>query len=150
MRYGFVQLTFVDDRDGPGPLSVQAEVQGYSGKGSAYFNTDDLKKFAESIAQFPLATDDVHVISSGFAASKDRSEQEHVGIEIYPIDKRGHIGVQVRIATPIWPETRLKSQKAAKLEIITTYEPLAQFSKDFFALVSGIISEATLVGETLC
>lgn len=150
MRHGFVKLIFVDDGDGTGQLSVHAEVEGYSGKASACFNIDDLKSFAESIAQFPLADHDVHAITSGFAASNDHPEQEHVGIEIYTIDKRGHIGVQVRMATPIWPEARLKSQKATKLEIITTYEPLAQFSKDWLALLNGVISEATIEGETLC
>jgi hypothetical protein len=51
------------------------------------------------------------------------------------------------MATPIWPDTRIKSQKTVKLEIITTYEPLAQFSKKLLALINGALSEAMLEGE---
>jgi hypothetical protein len=53
------------------------------------------------------------------------------------------------MATSIWQDTRPKSQSAVRLEIITTYEPLARFSKDLLALVAGTVSLATLEGEML-
>jgi len=149
MRHGFLKLTFTDDGDGTGKLSVEAAAGGYSGKGSAYFNIDAIAEFAGSISRFPLADSDCCLISGGVDAAHGQPKQEHLGIEIYPIDHRGHIGVQVRTSTPIWPDTRVKSQSAVKLEIITTYEPLARFSKDLLALVSGSTTDATLEGEML-
>ena len=148
MRHGLVKLIFMDDRDGTGKLSVQAEAEGYSGKASAYFPIDDLKNFAESIAQFPLAADYVHAISSGFGASKDQPEQEHVGIEIRLTNV---LTSECRSEwQPDVAATRLRSQRATKLEIVTTYEPLAQCSKDLVALVTGIVREAILEGEMFC
>jgi len=76
------------------------------------------------------------------------SEDELVG-ERGPHVMHEHVGVQVRMATELWNETRSESQKAAKLEIITTYEPLAKFSKELLAVINRAVPEATLEGELL-
>jgi hypothetical protein len=147
--HGILTLRFSHDGDGTGKLSVDATAAGYSGKGNAYFDVGQIREFAASVSRFPLPDDNRCSISGGFGAGHGQPEQEHVGIEIYPIDHRGHIGVQVRMATPIWPDMRVRSQNAVKLEIITTHEPLVRFSKDLLALVNGTASEATLQGEML-
>jgi len=67
----------------------------------------------------------------------------------HSIDQRGHIGVQVRMATEVWNETRSESQKAAKLEIMTRHEPLAKFSKELLAVINPAVPEATLEAELL-
>jgi hypothetical protein len=149
MRHGVLKLRFDNDGDGTGKLSVEADADGYSGKASAYFDISEIEKFGASASRFPLSDSDCFSISGGFGATRDKLEQEHIGIDIYPIDRRGHIGVQVRMATPTWQDTRPKSQSAVRLEIITTYEPLARFSKDLLALVAGTVSLATLEGEML-
>jgi hypothetical protein len=147
MQHGSLKLRFYDDGDGTGNLSVEAVAKGYTGTGTAYFGIDKIEQFAGSISKFPLAESDCFFISGGFGAGDGCPEQEHVGVEIYPIDGRGHIGVQVRLATPVWPLTRPKSQSIVRLEIITTYEPLATFSRDLLALVRGKTSEVMLEGE---
>ena len=149
MRHGFLKFAFVDDGDGTGELSVEASVEGFSGRGSAYFNIDRLKQFASDIGEFPLPQERRCRIASGFWSKEARGnlEQEHLGVDVYPVDRRGHIGVQVRTATELWQGARPDSQKTAKLEIITTYEPLARFSKDLRALLEGSVQEATLEGE---
>jgi len=151
MCHGFLTLTFRDDGDGTGKLSAEAEAGGYSGKSGAYFDVARIQEFAGAISEFPLPELSRCSLASGFWSKEvpGALEQEHLGIEIYPVDHRGHIGVQVRMATEIWNDTRPKSHKAAKLEIITTYEPLAKFSKDLLAMLSGTASEATLAGEVL-
>jgi len=151
MRHGFLTLTFRDEGDGTGKLSAQAETQGYSGRSGAYFDIAQIREFALAISEFPLPDAARCVIASGFW-SKETSgalEQEHLGIDVYPVDHRGHIGVQVRMATEMWNDTRPGSQKTATLEITTTYEPLAGFGKDILAIISGSASEATLAGEAL-
>lgn len=78
-----------------------------------------------------------------------RLEQEHLTLKVYPIDCTGHLGVQVRIATELWNDTRSESQHKVELEIMTSYEPLAKFSRDLKSLVEGRIKEAVLEGDLL-
>jgi len=111
----------------------------------------EIQEFAKAISEFPLPDARRCSIASGFWSKEvpGALEQEHLGIDVYPVDHRGHIGVQVRMATEMWGDKRPKSQKTATLEIITTYEPLARFSKDLLAIVSGATSEATIEGDIL-
>ena len=69
---------------------------------------------------------------------------------VFPIDRKGHLGIQVRIATEpiqISGQDRPPSQHTVRLEIITSYEPLATFSRDLRSLAQGRISEAVLDGD---
>jgi hypothetical protein len=141
MSDGFLKLAFRDDNDGTGKLLVEAQASGFAGRGGAYFDTTRLAGFARTIGEFPLPDAQRCCLASGFAS------QEHVGIDLYPIDQLGHIGVQVRLATEVWPNTRVKSRKAVVLELITTYQALADFSRDFDALLQGRVSYALLRGE---
>jgi hypothetical protein len=151
MSHGFLKLTFRDDHDGTGKLLVEAEGDGFAGRGGAYFDKLRLESFARALGEFPLPDSQACCIASGFY-SKQMSgelEQEHVGIELYPIDNRGHIGVQVRLSTEVWPDTRPKSHKVVKMEVITTYQALADFSHDLVAAVRGTASDAVLRREML-
>ena len=90
-------------------------------------------------------------LSGGFGALPGRDEvpQEHVGISVYLADRqRGYIGIQVRMATEVWPQTRPESKKQASVEILVTYEPLAKFGRDLLSVVRGSLDEAVVPGET--
>ena len=81
---------------------------------------------------------------------KDRSdqlEQEHVGIEVYPVNHRGQIGVQVRLGEEVWDHNRPEQRHKVQLELLTTYEPLARFGRSLLALATGSVALATLEGE---
>ena len=147
MRNGFLTLWFSDDGDGTGTLDVEAEVDGYSGRSHAYFNRDEVRRFAMTLSQYPLPQGYRCSLTGGFGESRRGPAQEHVGIDAYPVNRRGYIGIQVRMATAVWSETRPESQRITQLEIVTTYEPLARFSKDLLALLNGTVSEATLEGD---
>jgi hypothetical protein len=147
MPTNYLSLRFADDDDGTGELQARAQASSFGGEGAAYFNVDEIETFAKSLAEYPLTAK--CEIRSGFGRSYGQLDQEHLGISIYPIDGRGHIGVQIRMQTKAWPDTRLQSQMAVKLEIVTTYEPLRRFSADLISLVRGAMREATIEGETL-
>jgi hypothetical protein len=100
-----------------------------------------------ALSQYPLPKDQPCSLTGGFAESRGQPSQEHVGIDAYPVNRRGYIGMQVRMATPDWGETRPESQRIAQLEIVTTYEPLGRFSRDILAMLSGTLDAATLEGE---
>lgn len=149
----YLRLRFLDDRDGTGELRARAEVDGFSGESGAYFNLNELESFAESLREFPLpAKDQRRLISGGFGNNQDpkQMQQEHLAISVYPVDaKRGYVGIQVRMATPVWPDTRPESQKQATIELLTTYEPLAKFSRDLVSVLRGSLKEALIEGESL-
>jgi hypothetical protein len=151
MPNGYLRLTFRDDGDGTGKLVAEAAAGGYSGASGAYFGIGHLQEFARSIAEFPLPDVGRCSLAGGFGSKQNPGEleQEHLGIDVYPVDHRGHIGIQIRMATEMWSDTRPRFQKTAKIEIITTYEPIARFSKDLLAMLDGTASEALLVGEML-
>jgi hypothetical protein len=53
------------------------------------------------------------------------------------------------MATPLWNDTRPDSQRTAKLELLTTYEPIAKFSRDLLAMLEGTTEEAILEEEMM-
>ena len=147
---GCLRLRFYDDFDSTGVLVAQAESNGFAGTGSAYFAIEDLKSFARALREYPLQSDSKGLsISGGFGQTDDGLEaaDERLGLKVYPVDARGHIGVQVRMAADPtegeYPEARL----VARLEIKTVYESISQFGKALLELVEGKVDEAVLKGE---
>jgi len=150
MRRGLLKLQFAADSDGTGELYAEAETRGFSGQSGAYFDIGEIIQFAKSISQYPLPERRLCSLASGFGSrTPGVLHQEHLSIEVYPIDNRGHIGVQVRMATPTWPEERLDSQRVAKLELQTTYEPIGKFGRDLLAVMEGNAEEAILEEEAI-
>jgi len=143
----YLLLRFADDGDGTGKLFARAEANGFAGEGEAYFGTEELEKFSIAIGRFPLPNHEDCSISGGFGKLGTSEVQEHLGIRVYAIDARGHIGLQIRMATEVWPQTRPESQKMAKIEILTSYEPLRRFSEDLAALVHEKTKEALIEGD---
>lgn len=146
MQHGYIRVTFSDDGDGTGKLSATAEARGFAGTGSAWFSTSKIEEFAKAAMAFPLPADQPVLLRGGYWKG-GQLEQEHLAVEIYPIDKRGHIGMQVRVATDQQGNASTKSQLTAKLEIITSYQSLVSFSEGLHALVSGRVAEVVLEGE---
>ena len=141
--------SFYDDGDGTGKLHVRATSDGFSGEGGAWFSNQKVLEFADGIAAFPISEKNPPALKGGFY-KRDKSgelDQEHLALAVYPIDRTGHLAVQVRIATEVWEQTRPESQRSVKLEIRTSYQPILQFSQDLKALVNGAVAEAVLHGE---
>ncbi len=147
MSESYLRLQFYDDGDGTGKLVAWAEGHGFAGESGAYFDKLAVEAFATKLEAFPLVGRPS--IVGGFY-SKERPgdiEQELLSIECYPIDAQGHLALRVRLATELWPPARAESRHAVALEILTTYEPLRQFSHALLALLRGHLEEAVLEGE---
>jgi hypothetical protein len=148
----FLRLRFLNDGDGTGKLLAWAEADGFAGRGGAYFNIEVLDEFAGALQVFPFPPDDSRrSIAGGFSSKEDPEglSQEH-RISVYPADaQRGYIGIQVRMATELWPETRPQSKKQASVEIVSTYEPVSKFSRDILAVVRGSLKEAVFEGHSI-
>jgi hypothetical protein len=150
MRHGWLKLEFRDDSDGTGKLIATVEAGGFAGRGGAWFGISQIEEFADLITVFPLPSSQKCSLAGGFWKEREHKlDQEHLGIDIYPIGRRGHIGVQVRIASELWKGSRPEAQMMAKVEVITFYQPLLDFSSQLKKLVRGSAKQALLEGETL-
>jgi hypothetical protein len=149
----YLRLRFLDDGDGTGKLMAWAAADGFSGESNAYFDVQELNEFAEALNLFPLPPEDRRrSIAGGFGTRGDptRVAQEHLAISVYLVNpQRGYAGIQVRMATPVWPDTRPESKKQAIVEILATYEPLSKFSRDLLSVLGGKLNEAVIEGESL-
>jgi hypothetical protein len=148
MENGYLRLRFQDDRDGTGKLLARAKAAGFAGEGSAWFGISELEEFTAAALAFPLLTDQPVLLRGGFW-KEGQLEQEHLAIEIYPIDRRGHIAVQVRVSSELWASSHKQSQFAARIEIITSYQALSNFMGALRALVNGREEEVLLEGEAI-
>jgi hypothetical protein len=151
MDGNYLRLRFSDDGDGTGELRARAEADGFAGESGAYFSTAELEEFAKAVGTFPLPVGGKRLsVLGGFWSQERRGEldQELLGINVYFANApRGYIGIQIRMATPVSHGMRPNSKKAVTLEVVTTYEPLAKFSRDFTAVLRGTLKEATLQGQ---
>ncbi|MCD6392179.1 MAG: hypothetical protein J7M40_01590 [Planctomycetes bacterium] len=147
MSRSYLRLCFQDDGDGTGELTARVAAGGFAGEGGAYFSVAELEAFASSISVYPLPDQSRPVIAGGYWEDDGTLKEAHLAISVYPIDMRGHLGVQVRIATALYEGARPEAQKVAKVEIETAYQSLAKFSRDLIALINGTNEEIVLLGE---
>lgn len=151
MSDGFLRIRYADDGGFSGELIAHAGSDCFSGIGRAYFNLEEIEKFAAAIVDYPLSNAARPAIAGGYLSATGRRgelKEEHLGITVYPINSRGDIGIQVRMATPTCEGDRPESREAASVELVTTYEPLSRFSRELIAVLHGNTDEAVLIGGT--
>ena len=123
-------------------LRVTARANEFAGSSSAYFNDSAVLEFATRLAGFPLPKGEPVGISGG------AGDEEYVGIEASPAGHFGQVSVVVHLADP-WPSRVRNARSDVRLEILTTYERMLQFSADLARVVTGEIAEARLGHEQL-
>lgn len=148
-----LRLRFWQQGDSTGPLAARAEGDGFAGELGAHFSIEELQEFAEAPRVFPSPPQDHRrSIASGFGSKKNSSklEREPLGISVYLASaQRSCRGIQVEMATEVWPDSRPESRKQAVVEIITTYKPLAKLSRDLGSVLRGWLKETMLDRESL-
>jgi hypothetical protein len=149
MPDAFLRVRFSDDGDGTGELNAYASSGCFSGTGRAYFHTGEVEEFASALAAFPITNDARPRIAGGYlrkTGGPGELSQEHLGITVYPINSRGYIGIQVRMATTFCEGDRPESRESATVELVTTHIPLARFSRELIEVLRGSAEEAVLIG----
>ena len=141
-------VRFADDGDGTGKLWVSGSANGFAGSGAAWFDTTTLQEFAKALTRYPLSDTDLPTLSGGFWSTEGKGlEQEHIFLQVYQADARGHLHFRVRLATEVWPPDRIESQHRVQLELRTTYQALLDFSRILHAVIMGQAGEAVLIGD---
>ena len=122
-----------------------------SGHGAAWFGVAELEEFAGAVGAYPIPSDKRTEIAGGFW-KKDASgelQQEHLAIAVYRIGHRGQVGVQLRIASELWEGDRPDSQSTVTVELLTTHQPLGDFSQQPRSVIRGEAQMAILEVDVL-
>ncbi len=139
-------MTFRDDRDGTGALTVSMRSDGWSGISSAHFAKRDLLTFAQEILTFPIPAHTAFRVAGGYWQEPgDVLEEDLVSLTVRPVGPRGQIGVTTHLGTP----SDDPPPREVTAEVLTTYEALRQFSTHLTALVAGELAEARLDVEVM-
>lgn len=128
---------FGDDGDGTGHLMVEASANGFSGRGDSYFSKSQIEDFAAALTAYPLKDESLPELIGGL-------NQETLSIKVYPINGRGDLAMQVKLATKLWGEERLESQHSVQLEILTHYNSIEVFARELIDLINGKVEKASL------
>lgn len=128
-----------------GELIADVSAAGFAGQGRAWFNTDELRRFAEDLSSYPLREDALPSIASGFGAKVDSPEQIHLAVCLAPHNARGAVRVTVRLATAVWNDDEAGELACnATVRFIVTYGDLAKFGPEFLNVLDGRSDNATL------
>ena len=139
-------VRFFDDDDGSGKLWVSGSANGFAGTAEAWINTTELQEFAQALTRYPLSKNDLPTLSGGICFS-DGKEQEYVFLQAFPVDSLGRLGIEVRLATEVWPEHKIQTQHRVQFELRTGYQALLEFSRMLNAVIMGEAEEAVLIGD---
>lgn len=151
MNENSLRLTLEPDDDGTCELFAVVSANGFSGKGSAWFNLSDLVELAKEFMTYPLRPENLPIIAGGcwIKDKKGELEQTHLLIKPYPIGSAGELGIRVELATPLYESDRPESQHVVKVEIRTDYNSLESFGKQLKELAKLRRQEALLMGNQI-
>jgi hypothetical protein len=136
------------DTDGTGKLAAEVRFAGFAGASEAWFSDEDLTSFADQLSTYPLGDSQLR-IAGGYGADDDGFE-EHVGLTVRALGRRGQIGVIAHLATPTDDQPHPgASPSEVSVAVLTSYEALARFSVELRLLVAGTADEARLDAEVL-
>ena len=135
------------DTDGTGELGAEVRFGGFAGASSAWFSDEDLMSFADRLTTYPLG-DSEFSVSGGYG--HDEAFEERVGLTARAVGGRGQVGVVVHLASPTeHPTYPGSSLREVRVEVLTSYEALGQFSAELRRLVAGTADEAQLDAQVL-
>lgn len=141
-----LKLELEFDADATGELKAYASSNGFSGVGSACFAISEIKEFGLKLKDYPLKEDETYKIEGGYWSGdkKNKIEQIHLYISVYPIGHVGVLGIRVLLSTPILEGHRKEDHYSTVLEIKTLYNSLEKFADEIIELTEGKIDQATL------
>ena len=108
-------LHYIPEDERHGELRVEARHAGFSGRSSAWFNTDTLQQFAEALQSYPPKLEEPVQLKGGYFSDSVVSTapvETHVGISIAQFGSKGRCWAQVMLSEPddeIMPHTAVIS-----------------------------------------
>jgi hypothetical protein len=141
-----LRLRFDPEDEWHGRLTATVSASRFAGQGSAWFATDELRRFAAAVSVFPLREDDLPRIAGGFwdKTGADVLDQVHLSIELAPHSPRGSIRVTTRLATAVWNTETVDLASNVTARFLVTYGDLGLFASSLFDMIEGRSAEAEL------
>ena len=141
-----LSLRFEPEDEWHGQLVATVSSNGFEGRASAWFATDELRRFSQAMTAYPLSTEALPSISGGFGSEPGAPEPEqvHLAMDIAPHDVRGTLRFTVRLATEVWRTEEHDLGCNATVRFLTTYGDIGPFAAALSNLAEGRIDEATL------
>jgi hypothetical protein len=143
---GILHLRFKSEDEWHGLLTAKVSSDGFVGQASAWFSTEDLRRFSQAMTAYPLLMDALPSISGGFGAEpgKPEPEQVHLAIDVAPHDVRGMLRFTVRLATEVLTTQDDDLGCHATVRFLATYDDLGLFALQVSDLAKGHTDEAVL------
>lgn len=137
-----LRLTYRPDHAARGEVTVSVSAEGFCGRGSAWFDRDEIEDF---IAQLDAADETTPALAGGFFAAS-RLIDEHVGLRILP-EAIGRRRVRVHLATLVPSGSGADLRQELTASFMTTATEIARFKEALTGLLAGTLSEAVLDGR---
>ena len=141
-----LQLRFDPEDEWHGQLVATVSSEGFAGRASAWFATDEIRRFSHALAAYPLQREALPFISGGFGSEPGAPEPEqvHLAMGVAPHDTRGTLRFTVRLATEVWGTEDGDLGCNATIRFVTTYNEIGPFAAAMLGLVEGQFDEAIL------
>jgi len=145
-----LRIEWSPDTDGTGALTVTASDGCFAGRGSAWFNRQEVDAFGVALRDtFPLQT----VIGLEYPPAGYRSEglvgeMPDFALRVYPVGSTGQIGIQLRLAAEVYRFMRPERLCRVLLELQTDHEALRRLGAAMVTMLQdGGVSAASLVAQ---
>ncbi len=148
MKQSYLKISLDEVEQGTCCVKINAFSGHFSAQSSLYVNLSELSDFSENIARYPLIGDGKITFMAGFHPSNENYVREigQAKIEIWQLNSRGTIQVNVTLLEPVNDLHQYKGQNSASIFFCTEYGALALFSNEINLLVADQIESATLCG----
>jgi len=136
------------DGDGTAELNAAVKCKDFCGNSSAWFSIPQLDEFSDLLLAYPLPGDGYPTLRGGFWSRTLPGEidQLHVSLKVYPVGLRGAVGCLVTLRAPLNDGDKSKVASLVEVELRTSYQALADFSRELKGLLRAEPSEAILRG----
>jgi len=149
MNVAELRLGYRPDDEWIGQLDAVVTSGAFSGKGSAWFDRQQLKEtFVVALRAYPLSAADPPMIEGGYW-SKERPgalQQCHLRVAVRPYNTRGTLLVQVDLATACGTIPGNDLQQFVTTRFRTEYAALEEFASRLEQVLDGTRDVAVLRG----
>lgn len=131
-----------------GELFAAVKAEGFSGVGSAWFSTAELREFAAAVLAYPLPVDCPPTLAGGCGASDTQPARTTVLLRLDRHDALGALRVTVQLATEVSNGEERDLAKTTTVRFVVTYGDISEFSVALSCLLDGSTTEAVLAASS--
>ena len=140
-RKSFLELKSIWKDDDMFELKVTVSNNIFKGETEVYDQYEFISDFAEELLAFPK---DDKIL---FYEAGEKDSYSYFSMKYYPIDKSGHIGVEIYIESNVPTVYRPEEKNKLKVEIVVEPSAIDNFQKELFNLAKNENGTAILFGN---